>query len=84
MSVSGGKSAGSLARPPAGCCGWVRNHLAAVVDLHQAPEGGASLNCSDRYLVPRFWRIGDGVCPVVWWHDLGLDTGMLGEQVKQV
>jgi hypothetical protein len=28
--------------------------------------------------------VGGWVFPVIWWHDLGLDVGVLGEQVEEV
>jgi len=44
-SVSGGKSAGSLARPPAGCCGVAADPFPRLVDLHQRTPSARPRTC---------------------------------------
>jgi SAM-dependent methyltransferase len=56
----------------------VRRHWEAVLHIARRRDvRGATLRI-------RFGCIGVWVFPVVWWHDLGFDAGMLGEQVEQV
>ena len=42
------------------------------------------MNLYGPWLRARFGRIGYGIFPVIWRHDLGLNASVLGEQVKQV